>query len=84
MTRQHVLIVLGILVLLSPWSGIPLALLAWILPVCGITIALLGYSLLDRTHTQPPQQTAPSSGRVRDTVPVDTEVPTRSAPIAFS
>ncbi len=38
------LIVLGVLVALAPFSGLPMAILAWILPVLGLGIVAIGVS----------------------------------------
>lgn len=44
MTRSLMLIVLGALVLLSPISGLPMRILAWILPVLGLLVLAIGIS----------------------------------------
>ncbi len=45
MTRESILIALGILVALTPYSGLPLSLLAIVLPVLGLLIAAIGATL---------------------------------------
>lgn len=45
MSRESLLILLGVLVALSPFLGIPLSLLAWILPVLGLVTLGIGVSL---------------------------------------
>lgn len=52
MSRESLLILLGILVALSPFLGIPLSLLAWILPVLGLVTLGIGISLrTERTRS---------------------------------
>ena len=38
------LVVLGILVALAPFSGLPLRILAWVLPVVGALVLAIGIS----------------------------------------
>lgn len=45
MSRESMLMVLGVLVALSPFIGLPLAILAWLLPVVGVLIVLIGIGL---------------------------------------
>lgn len=77
MTRGHVLMVLGALVLLSPWSGLPMAWLEWVLLFLGLAIIGASYLMRPRAErTLPPSPTAP---------PSQLEEPrSRSANIAFS
>lgn len=42
------LMVLGALVALSPFSGLPLAILTWILPVLGLIAVAIGFSYRTR------------------------------------
>lgn len=62
MSRSSLLILLGILVFLAPFSGLPMSLLIWILPVLGLSIGLIGVSLrprpVARTHDAREPQTA--------------------------
>lgn len=44
MSRSLMLIVLGALIVLSPFSGLPMSILAWILPVLGLAILTIGVS----------------------------------------
>lgn len=44
MSRGLMLIVLGALVMLAPFSGLPMRILIWILPVLGLAILLIGIS----------------------------------------
>lgn len=44
MTRNLMLIVLGALVTLSPFSGLPMTILTWILPVLGLVTVAIGIS----------------------------------------
>ncbi len=52
MTREKVLIGLGILVIISPWSGLPVAWLMWALLFIGIAVIGIGASLHVRTRTE--------------------------------
>ncbi len=45
MSRESVLSILGVLVLFSPFLGVPLSLLAWILPVLGALVFGIALSL---------------------------------------
>lgn len=44
MSQSGILIALGVLVILAPFSGIPLAWQEFILPAIGLAIAVIGYS----------------------------------------
>lgn len=44
MSRSLMLIIAGALVTLAPFSGLPMAILAWILPVIGLVIVAIGVS----------------------------------------
>jgi len=44
MSRERLLIIIGVLVLLSPFVGVPLAILSWILPILGAGVSLIGIS----------------------------------------
>ncbi len=69
--------VLGVLVLISPWSGLPLVWLSWILPAIGVIVVVIGLSM--RSRRTPPQ--LPESSEPRD----DQDIPrSRSSHIAFS
>jgi hypothetical protein len=66
MTREQVLIVLGIIVLISPWSGLPLAWLTWILLGIGLVVIGIAFTLIRRTRQtlpppEPPKQLEPES-----------------------
>ncbi|MEJ0053565.1 MAG: hypothetical protein WDN10_02450 [bacterium] len=45
MSRVSTLILLGVLVFLSPFSGLPVSWLSWFLPILGIAIVVAGLSL---------------------------------------
>lgn len=45
MSRESTVILLGILVAMSPFVGLPLSVLSFVLPVLGILIALIGITL---------------------------------------
>lgn len=44
MSRSLMLMILGGVVLLSPFFGLPLAILTWILPVLGLAVLAIGFS----------------------------------------
>lgn len=48
MSRESILIILGVLIAVSPWCGLPLAVLTWILLVLGLAIAFVGFTLRAR------------------------------------
>ncbi|HRH55576.1 MAG TPA: hypothetical protein PK609_01795 [Candidatus Paceibacterota bacterium] len=48
MSRSLILILLGALVALAPFSGLPLRILAWILPVFGVVAIAVGISYRTR------------------------------------
>lgn len=62
MSRESVLIVLGLLVVLSPFIGLPLEILAWVLPVLGLIVVGIGVALRSRRRKEQ---------RIRFSVPVD-------------
>ena len=45
MSRESTLILLGSIVLLSPFAGLPISLLSWLLPVLGLITLGIGISL---------------------------------------
>lgn len=48
MSRESLLIIVGILVALSPFVGLPLVWLAFVAPLLGAVIVLIGFSLVSR------------------------------------
>ncbi len=44
MSRALMLIILGALVMTSPFAGLPMSILSWILPVLGLIALLIGVS----------------------------------------
>jgi hypothetical protein len=44
MSRANILIVLGLLTALAPFSGLPSSWLQWLLPIAGIAIAATGHT----------------------------------------
>ena len=48
MSRGTILAILGALVALSPFAGLPLAILGWILPPLGLLVLVIGLSLRTR------------------------------------
>lgn len=54
MSRESILIVVGVLLMVSPFVGLPLAILMWFYLALGLLIALIGTSLRlrkKRRHT---------------------------------
>lgn len=52
MSRAGTLILLGILIALTPFLGLPLSLLAWVLPLLGLMVVLTGVSLRRRKQEE--------------------------------
>lgn len=50
MSRSLMLMILGGVVLLSPFSGLPLSILTWILPILGLAVLAIGFSYRERTE----------------------------------
>lgn len=48
MSRPTVLIILGILIALTPYSGLPLSILSFVLPLLGL--AVIGVGLVERAE----------------------------------
>ncbi|HEY0979299.1 MAG TPA: hypothetical protein VGE23_00440 [Candidatus Paceibacterota bacterium] len=48
MSRSLMLLILGALVAVSPFSGLPLSILAWILPLLGLATLAIGLSYRTR------------------------------------
>lgn len=48
MSRVSTLILLGVLIALSPFLGLPLSILMWVLPILGLMVLLTGVSLRAR------------------------------------
>ncbi|MDB5264447.1 MAG: hypothetical protein JWN64_18 [Parcubacteria group bacterium] len=44
MSRGSTLIFIGALVILSPFSGLPMSILSWVLPILGGLVAIVGAS----------------------------------------
>lgn len=45
MSREGIIMVLGVVVILSPFVGLPYAWLFWVLPIIGIAVFALALSL---------------------------------------
>jgi hypothetical protein len=45
MSRTTTLVILGVLVFLAPFAGLPLSWLSWLLPVLGVAVIVSGLSL---------------------------------------
>jgi VIT1/CCC1 family predicted Fe2+/Mn2+ transporter len=53
MTRESVLVILGVLVALTPYAGLPLSILEIVLPVLGLLIVAIALTLRARNaHRQ--------------------------------
>ncbi|KND50581.1 MAG: hypothetical protein AB202_03810 [Parcubacteria bacterium C7867-007] len=52
MSRERLLILTGVLVVFSPFIGLPLAVLIWVLPILGGTVTLIGISYMLRKRNQ--------------------------------
>lgn len=50
MTRESVLIALGVVIALTPYFGLPLSLLGILLPVLGLVVAAIGATLRVRQN----------------------------------
>ena len=62
MSRESLLILVGILVALSPFVGLPLVWLAFVTPFLGAVVVLIGFSLVSRKRNmQSPPYEAPTS-----------------------
>lgn len=58
MTRESFLILLGVLVALSPFLGLPLTWLAVLLPLLGLITLGIGYTLRARLPRREPDSAA--------------------------
>ncbi|HWU24559.1 MAG TPA: hypothetical protein VN086_02300 [Candidatus Paceibacterota bacterium] len=65
MTREHILMILGALVLLSPWSGIPMEWLQWVLLLIGIAIIGIAFTMRKRQSRDVTIQPTPDELRPR-------------------
>ena len=77
MTRTGALIVLGVLVILAPLSGVPATLLSWIFTILGLLIIGISASLR-KSHGAPAVSVSPT---VEET-PVHEVVPTQPSSIS--
>lgn len=59
MSRESILSILGLFVILAPFIGLPLKILAWILPILGVLIVIIGLSLWNRNRTKRIRTVAP-------------------------
>lgn len=50
MTRESILSIIGVLIALSPWSGLPLAWLSWFLLPAGVLVAVIAFTLRPRSQ----------------------------------
>lgn len=58
MSRARTLILLGVLIALSPFLGLPVWILMWVLPILGLMVLLTGVSLRTRRVREEPQPPA--------------------------
>lgn len=68
MSRTSALILLGILVMLTPFSGLPIAIRSLISVICGI--AILGIGLMLRTREVHQSQPTETPSPVEPTTPM--------------
>ncbi len=61
MSKRATLILLGLLILLCPFIGLPYSWLMWVLPVLGLWVAYLGYSRKPKAEEPQPVYDAPSA-----------------------
>jgi len=61
MSRSLMLIVLGALTMLAPFSGLPMSILAWILPVFGLCAVAIGVSYRRRQAQSAPHEASLST-----------------------
>lgn len=54
MSREHILVILGILSAVSPFAGLPLSWLMVLYPVVGVCVALIGITLVRRKKVSVP------------------------------
>ncbi len=67
MSRAGTLILLGILIILTPFVGIPLSVLAWVLPALGLMVLLTGVSLRRRVQSEERPAEPPAAAPSFDT-----------------
>lgn len=88
MTRETILILLGILIALSPWSGLPISWLGYGLVIVGAAVAIIGWTLRERglpqapepVHEAPPVETPAPVIEELPPAPVDEEPPAPPVP----
>lgn len=62
MQKRTVLVVIGIIIALSPFAGLPYSALMWLLPILGIITAVLAYPFRARPRavaSDAPHETTP-------------------------
>lgn len=62
MSRALILIILGGLVALTPFSGLPMTILSWILPVLGVLVLAIGISFKRERRARRHYEAASSDG----------------------
>ncbi|MBA3789265.1 hypothetical protein H0X32_02640 [Patescibacteria group bacterium] len=50
MKRESFLVLLGVLIILSPFSGLPLSWLTWVLLCMGVIVVIIGITLRRDRH----------------------------------
>lgn len=75
MTRETILIILGLVIVLSPWSGLPLAWLSYVLVFIGLCVVLIGSTLRARRMVE----SAAAEATKLHTVPLATPARSPSA-----
>lgn len=61
MSRSLMLIVLGVLIALSPFSGLPMNILTWVLPVFGLVAVAIGVSYRRQQTSSVPHEASLST-----------------------
>lgn len=78
MSRESLLIVFGLLITLSPWSGLPIGWLTYSYGALGIAVAVIGFTRKKRAAQQTPlEPTLPIQQPETNTFSAPPEPPTR-------
>jgi hypothetical protein len=73
MTRNGALILFGVLVILSPFSGLPFSFLQWLFVIFGAGIVLIGVSLR-KAHVNPPASGLPQGSLAQSSVETEKQI----------
>jgi hypothetical protein len=55
MSKSTTLIVLGVIIFISPFIGLPTSWLSWLLPILGIVVGVIGYLVRVRIKEENPE-----------------------------